>query len=201
MEVMYAEPDLIRRLAVGERPVFEVLYHRYKQPVYANIRKMVKDEEAAEDILQEVFIALWENRHVLDPAKGAGGWLFVVSYNKAASYLKKQLREAAILEPEIDLAELAIADEPADEELAGLQLALVEEAVRHLPARKQAVFRLCRFEGKTAEEVAAVTGISVASVKDYLKQSTRFIREYIHAGPPSAQALAVAGLLVLLELP
>jgi len=195
------ETEPLAALALGQRPAFEALYHRYKQPVYANIRKMVPDPDAAEDLLQETFIALWENRHAIDPAKGAGGWLFVVSYNKAASYLKKKLREAAILEPETDLAELAIADEPADEELAGLQLALVEEAVRHLPARKQTVFRLCRFEGKSAEEVAAATGISVASVKDYLKQSTRFIREYIHAGHAPAQALAVAGLLALLELP
>lgn len=201
MAVLNSETEQLTALALGQMPAFEALYHQYKQPVFANIRKMVADPDAAEDLLQEVFIALWENRQALDPAKGAGGWLFVVSYNKAASYLKKKLREAAILEPETDLAELAIADEPADEELAGLQLALVEEAVRHLPARKQAVFRLCRFEGKSAEEVAAATGISVASVKDYLKQSTRFIREYIHLGHSPTQALAVAGLLTLLELP
>lgn len=122
-----------------------------------------------------------------------------MSYNKAASYLKKKLREAAILEPETELTELAVADELVDEDLYTSQLALVEEAVAHLPARKQAVFRLCRFEGKSAEEVAAATGISVASVKDYLKQSTRFIRDYIRTG--HAQALAVAGLLALLKLP
>lgn len=196
-----SETGLFTALALGQVSAFEALYHRYKHPVFANIRKMVPDPDAAEDLLQEVFIALWENRQALDPAKGVGGWLFVVSYNKAASYLKKKLREAAILEPEAELAELAIADEPADEELTGLQLALVEEAVRYLPARKQAVFRLFHFEGKSAEEVAATTGISVASVKDYLKQSTRFIREYIHLGHTPTQALAVAGLLVLLELP
>lgn len=201
MAVIDSETEQLSGLALGQMPAFEALYHRYKQPVFANIRKMVPDPDAAEDLLQEVFIALWENRQALDPAKGAGGWLFVVSYNKAASYLKKKLREAAILEPETDLAELAVADDLADEELYITQLALVEEAVAHLPARKQAVFRLCRFEGKSAEEVAAATGISVASVKDYLKQSTRFIREYIHLGHAPTQALAVAGLLVLLELP
>jgi RNA polymerase sigma-70 factor (family 1) len=193
------EAEPLAALALGQRSAFEALYHRYKQPVYANIRKMVPDPDAAEDLLQETFIALWENRQAIDPAKGAGGWLFVVSYNKAASYLKKKLREAAILEPETDLAELTVADELADEELYTNQLALVEEAVAHLPARKQAVFRLCRFEGKSAEEVAAATGISVASVKDYLKQSTRFIREYVQTG--HSPALAVAGLLVLLDLP
>jgi RNA polymerase sigma-70 factor (ECF subfamily) len=194
-----AETAQLAALAQGQRAAFEALYHHYKQPVFANIRKMVPDPDAAEDLLQETFIALWENRTALDPAKGAGGWLFVVSYNKAASFLKKKLREAAILEPETDLAELAVADDLGDEELYTTQLALVEEAVAHLPARKQTVFRLCRFEGKSAEEVAAATGISVASVKDYLKQSTRFIREYVQAG--HSPALAVAGLLLLLELP
>jgi RNA polymerase sigma-70 factor (ECF subfamily) len=196
-----AETAQLAALALGQMPAFEALYHRYKQPVFANIRKMVPDPDAAEDLLQETFIALWENRQAIDPAKGAGGWLFVVSYNKAASYLKKKLREAAILETETDLTKLAVADDLGDEELYTTQLALVEEAVAHLPARKQAVFRLCRFEGKSAEEVAAATGISVASVKDYLKQSTRFIRDYIHLGHAPTQALAVAGLLVLLELP
>jgi len=195
-----AETAQLAALAQGQRAAFEALYHCYKQPVFANIRKMVPAPDAAEDLLQETFIALWENRTAIDPAKGAGGWLFVVSYNKAASFLKKKLREAAILESETDLAELAVADELGDEELYITQLALVEEAVAHLPARKQAVFRLCRFEGKSAEDVAAATGISVASVKDYLKQSTRFIREYIQLGHAPTQALAVAGLLVLLEL-
>ena len=201
MAVLDSEAAQLAALSQGARAAFEALYHRYKQPVFANIRKMVPDPDAAEDLLQETFIALWESRAAIDPAKGAGGWLFVVSYNKAASYLKKKLREAAILEPETDLAELAVADELGDEELYTTQLSLVEEAVAHLPARKQTVFRLCRFEGKSAEEVAAATGISVASVKDYLKQSTRFIREYIHLGHTPTQALAVAGLLVLLELP
>ncbi len=200
MAVLDSEAAQLSALSQGERAAFEALYHRYKQPVYTNIRKMVPDPDAAEDLLQETFIALWENRQGLDPAKGAGGWLFVVSYNKAASFLKKKLREAAILEPETDLAELAVADELGDEELYTAQLALVEEAVAHLPARKQAVFRLCRFEGKSAEEVAAATGISVASVRDYLKQSTRFIREYIQLGHAPTQALAVVALLALWEL-
>lgn len=203
MPTPLSETEQVAALTQGQMPAFEALYHRYKQPVFANIQKMVKDAEAAEDLLQEVFIALWENRQAISQAQGVGGWLFVVSYNKAASFLKKKLREAAILEPETNLVELAAADELADEELYTTQLALVEEAVAHLPARKQAVFRLARFEGKSAEEVAAATGISVASVRDYLKQSTRFIREYVRSGPAptQARALAIVGLLALLELP
>jgi RNA polymerase sigma-70 factor (ECF subfamily) len=69
--------------------------------------------------------------------------------------------------------------------------------VGHLTARKQAVFRLCCFEGKSAAGVAAATGISVASVRDYLKQATRFIREHVQLGGAPTQALAVVGALIV----
>jgi RNA polymerase sigma-70 factor (ECF subfamily) len=201
MHMLLSEAEQLAALAQGRAGAFDALYQQYKQPVFANIQKMVKDPEAAEDLLQEVFAALWENRKAISQERGAGGWLFVVSYNKAATYLKKKLREAALLDAETDPANLTMADELADEELYNSQLALIEEAVAQLPARKQLVFRLSRFEGKSAEEVAAATGISVASVRDYLKQSTRFIRDYVHLGPAAAPTLAVAGLLALLELP
>jgi RNA polymerase sigma factor (sigma-70 family) len=100
----------------------------------------------------------------------------VVSYNKAATYLKQQLR-AGIIQDEYP--ENIAQEEQEDDELYYLQLSIVEKAIDHLPARKKEVFRLCRLEGKPYEEVASIVGISVPSVKDYLKQSTRLIRQYI----------------------
>ncbi|WP_431212046.1 RNA polymerase sigma factor [Puia sp. P3] len=76
--------------AVGtfDLTAFDEIYHQYHNAVYSNIYKLVRQEAVAEDILQEVFIALWENRRRLEPAKVAG-WLFVTSYNKSVKYLKK----------------------------------------------------------------------------------------------------------------
>ena len=199
MQATYSEPELVRRLALGQMPAFDALYHRYQQPVFANILKLVKAPEAAEDLLQEVFLSLWAHRQALSPDKSVGGWLFVVSYNKAATSLRQQLREAAVVVRQPALADTQTAEEQPDEELHQLQVAMVEEAVSHLPARKQQVFRLCRFEGKSYEEAAATIGISVQSVKDYLKQSTSFIRKYVQAGHNPTQAAAVAGLLLMLS--
>ncbi len=175
---------------------FDRLYHQYHQAVYANIYKMVSRQECAEDILQEVFLSLWENRQQLDPEKVAG-WLFVVSYNKAATYLKKQLRGITIHVPEDALPDIALAEQP-DEQLYRLKLSVVEEAINHLPARKKEVFRLCRFEGRSYDEVAELLGISVLSVKDYLKQSTRFIRHYVRSHYPHFEATTLTLLLTYL---
>lgn len=152
---------------------FDALYHQYHQAVYANIWKIVKQHEAAEDILQEVFLALWENRLKLDAAKVAG-WLFVTSFNKSLKYLKQKERQLVPLKT-TEICQ----DEPLNEDLYTFRLSIVEEAVNHLPERKKEVFRLCRYEGKSYDEVAHILGISAASVKDYLKQSTRFIKDYI----------------------
>ncbi len=54
---------------------FDAAYHQFHQAVYANICKMVCEPQMAEDILQEVFLSLWEHRHSVD-LQNAGGWLF-----------------------------------------------------------------------------------------------------------------------------
>ena len=203
MPVIQSESEQLVALARGEVGAFDALYARYQQPVYANILKMVRDGAAAEDLLQEVFVALWERRRTLDPRRPVGGWLFVVSHNKAASYLKKRLRETLALSaaPADDRAEQADQADQADTEQFEQQWAWLEAAAERLPARQQRVFRLCRYEGKSAEEAAALVGISVASVKDYLKQATLFIRGQVRGKPGSPVAdvgAVVSGLLLLL---
>ncbi|HVK46701.1 MAG TPA: sigma-70 family RNA polymerase sigma factor [Pseudobacter sp.] len=157
---------------------FDACYARFHQAVYANICKLVAEAQMAEDILQDVFLSFWENRRTVDMSN-AGGWLFVVSYNKSMTFLKKKLRDTSVLLPDTEYLSAVSEEQPVDEVLFQLRLSMVEEAVDHLPPRKKEVFRLCRYDGKSADEVAELLGISVFSVKDYLKQSTQFIRQYI----------------------
>ena len=192
------ENKLASALSDGDLAAFDTLYYQYRQPVYANILKLVQQTEAAEDILQEVFVTLWENRQKIDQNKSVGGWLFVVSHNKAISYLKRKVRESTVVQWRPDLPEYPAMEDQSDE-LYGMQMALIQQAVERLPARKRDIFKRCRFEGQSAEEVSQFTGISVATVNDYLKQSTRFIRNYIRSNSSSSQLTAIAGLLFYLE--
>lgn len=205
MQALRSESEQMAALARGEVRAFDALYSQYQRPVYANILKMVKDVAAAEDLLQEVFVALWEHRLRLDLRRPVGGWLFVVSHNKAAAYLKKRVRET------LALSAAPAPDGPAAEQRAAVETELFEQqwarleaAAERLPARQQRVFRLCRYEGKSAEEAAALVGISVASVKDYLKQATLFIRGEVRGGlgrpgrPAAGSGAVVSGLLLLL---
>ncbi|QHV98147.1 RNA polymerase sigma-70 factor [Spirosoma endbachense] len=195
-----SELELIHALANNQVEAFDAFYHQYKQPVYANIFKLVKQPDAAEDILQEVFLALWENRYIIHQDKSVAGWLFVVSYNKALSYLKKKLKESTVVTQQTDLPETTVAEEPLDEDFFVSQLSMIEAAVSQLPARKKEVFQLLRFEGKSYEEVAERLGISVQSVKDYLKQATRQVKKHIEEQNRSSRASAVSVLVFVIDL-
>lgn len=195
MGVIFNEEAAAVLLPQGNMEAFDFYYHQYHQPVYANILKVVQLPHAAEDILQDVFLAFWENRARLSAQASIGGWLFVVSYNKSVSFLKKKLKEATVLLEDPALVDRLMEAPVVDEQFYQKQLELLEQAVSTLPGRKQKVFRLCRFEGKSVEETAQILGISVNSVRDYLKQSSRLLKHYVQN--EYASDLALAGALIL----
>jgi len=175
---------------------FDELYHQYNQAVFANILKLVHQHDVAEDILQEVFMALWEHRHKLDGEK-VSGWLFVTSYNKSLKYLQRQKKQAVTSLTDTTIIENEYtADDAPFEEVYNMRLSMIEEAVNLLPERKKKVFILYRYEGKSLEDVANMLNISVHSVKDYLKQSNRFIRSYIARHNAEHGAVITAVLVV-----
>jgi RNA polymerase sigma-70 factor (family 1) len=173
---------------------FDEIYHQYHNAVYSNICKLVREEAVAEDILQEVFISLWENRYRLEPSR-VGGWLFVISYNKSVKYLKRKARENAVSLSDSPVYETIQPEEQVSEELHRFRVSMIEDAVNHLPERKKQVFRLCRYEGKSLDEVACIMNISPSSVSDYLKQANRFIKDYIFSNYAEA-SLVLAPLLI-----
>ena len=169
---------------------FSALYNRYANAVYANIFKLVKCTDDAEDILQDVFASLWENRHKLH-SQSINGWLFVVSHNKAMDHLKRQLNYTSDAVTACEALADPIAESHENEARYLQQWQMIIEAVEVLPQRKKEVFQLCRLEGRSKEEVAAIMGISPKSVADYLKQSHKAIKDYITARHPYAVANAV----------
>lgn len=177
--------------------VFENIYQSYHEVVYNNIFKLIKSAALAEDILQEVFFSLWENRMKIDLQKSVSGWLFIVSYNKSLSLLRKKVREAIHYVESYDAYDQIIPDAPLDEADYASQLKILEEAVVALPPQRQKVFRLCHFEGKSQEEAAQILGLSTESVKDYLKHSKKFIRSYVLSKTELNQAIGLAVILML----
>jgi RNA polymerase sigma-70 factor (family 1) len=181
----HTEKELARRVMTGDIVAFNQIYRQYFHPVYCNALKITREPAAAEDVLQEVFITLWEKRATIDPEGSLAGWLFIICYHKSVNILRKKLRESLLYK------ELLAPEENSPEEAIkyGTQWKILENALSCLSPQRRRVFELCKLQGKTYEEAARELRISKYTVKEYLSAATASIKEYSlhHAG--SAVAL------------
>jgi len=172
--------ELIIRLQNDDKEAFDELYREYYSAVYYNILKLTRDSIAAEDILQEVFIALWEKRCDLDAEQEISGWLFVVSYNKSISYLKRKLKESlaqAVLQQNTENTT------DTGNSLFNIRMSILEKAIEQLSPQKRKVFELCKLQRKTYAEAADELHISKHTVKEYLSGAVISIKNYVKQYP------------------
>lgn len=195
----YTDTTLIEQLSAGNEAAFAFVFQKYHHAILTNIGKLICHQHEAEDILQEVFITLWQNRHKLTQYQSLAGWLFTTSYYKSLEHLRKAIRQSMQLIDE----HMAV---PERELPAGFEneyadkLTVLHAAIESLPQRKRAAFTLCRLEGKTYEEAADELGISRETVKDYVKSSAKFLKEYVMAQRPTMSAISASCLVIYLQL-
>jgi RNA polymerase sigma-70 factor (ECF subfamily) len=181
------DPELITHLQADDISAFDTLYEKYHLAVYRNILKITKDTNAAEDLLQEVFVRLWEKRMQLDIKQSVAGWLFVISFNLSVNYTRRLLRQQVMHKKLMvdDLHAEGLMGSPSVHEA---QYLLLEKAIEQLPTQKRKVVNLCKLEGKTYEEAAAELQISRHTVKEHLSTAMVHINKYIRKN---------AGMLIL----
>jgi RNA polymerase sigma-70 factor (ECF subfamily) len=179
------EKTLACRLVVGDMAAFNEIYHLYFHPVYNNAVKITRDHAVAEDILQEVFITLWEKRATIDPERSLAGWLFVLCYNRSINILRRRLRESLLYKQLPQPSESS-----SEEEIRfGVQWNILENAMSRLSPQRRRVFELCKLQGKTYEEAATELHISKYTVKEYLSAALVAIKEYSLHHPESTALL------------
>ncbi len=170
------EESLLVRLQRGDEVAFTELYHLYKARIYYNLLRLVKSEEAAEELLQDTFLKVWERRASLDPARSFQSYLYRIAGNLAMDFYRK-----AALDFKLRAHLLATGAETCEPVEQGVirkeTYHQLHELISKLPVQRQRVFRLCRIEGKSYAETAAIMGISAGTVKDHLIKAGRFLRE------------------------
>jgi len=173
--------DLALRLRNDDINAFNTLYWEYHAAVYANTLKLIKDPVLAEDIVQEVFVTLWDKRHTIDPGQDLIGWLFVISHHKTVDQLKRKLKQIlAQKNLSIFTEDLSII---VNDDLKEAQLNAIEEAMDHLSPQKRKVFELCKVQGRTYKKAAEELHISKYTVKEYLSDALVSIKKYIGEHP------------------
>lgn len=183
----HSDRALIEAFQGGDEFAFVALYNRYKGPVYAFCAKMLLDRAAAQDVMQEAFVRVYENRQRLLNAGSFKAYLFTIARNQCLNTLRRSGRHTALTD---DSAALTTSETPFGHLLKAEQIDLVNRFLAELSPEYREVLVLREYQNLSYEEIAAVTRNTVSSVKSRLFKARRklgaFLRPWIEAAEGEA---------------
>lgn len=169
------ELTLLRQLADGDREAFRNLYDLHRDKLFFYTLRLTDSKQQAEDILQDVFIKVWNNRESLKDLRSFDAWLFTLAKNQVINGFKRASLERTIL------ADLGSA---ASEEFDPVTQAVdynetnrfLQEAINQLPPQQKIIYHLRREQGLKNNEIADQLNISPLTVKKHIAQASRSLR-------------------------
>jgi RNA polymerase sigma-70 factor, ECF subfamily len=176
-----AEPtdtELVERALAGEREAFEALYHRYQAIVYRFARVMTGSPSVAEDVTQEVFIALMRDLARYKPQRaGLSTYLYGVAHNVTRARLRREQRFVNLDKMPVARSERAGSDDPSAALARSEDLLRLRKAIVSLPSRYRAVVILCDLQGLSYADAAAVINAPVGTVRSRLHRGRSLLVE------------------------
>lgn len=171
------EKELVLLLKNGDNTAFGQLYHHYRVRLYHNIFKMIKSDEDVEELLQELFVKIWLNRHQLDPERSFKAYLFKVSENLVYDFFRKAALHKK-LQDHLTLTASGGGNNIERYIYFKESALLVDQAIENLPPRRKEIYKLCKIEGKSYEEVSRSLGISVSTINEHIVKASKSVRKF-----------------------
>ena len=171
--------ELLLLLQKDDRVAFYHIYERYSKRVYGFVLQYIKIEDEAEEIVQEVFIKIWEARNKINVYSSFESFLFTIAYNATISLLRKKMSEKKYLEHLKSFQKSEVAPSLTDEIHYNELSNKVQKLLDELTPRQKEIFKLSREEGLTHEEIAEKLDISLNTVKKHMVNTLAFLKSHI----------------------
>jgi RNA polymerase sigma-70 factor (ECF subfamily) len=176
------EAQLVRQVAQGDRDAFAALYDLYAKPLYSLILRILSDPKEAEDVLQEVFLQLWEKAGAFDEAAGKPfSWVVTMTRNKAIDRIRSRQRRSRLFEEASGSIE-ATASETAAPAPIGVEqdeAAQIRTALNALPKEQRQAIEMAFFRGLTHSEIAEALREPLGTVKARIRRGMLQLRDYL----------------------
>jgi len=174
-------------VAKRERAAFEQLYDRYSNILYATAMKFLKEDADAQDVVQDVFIQIWDKAKLYDPAKGKPlTWALTLTRNRSIDRIRAIQRRTRLRD---DFEKETVADESAGirEALSGVDASersqILRDAVGRLSPEQRKVIELAFFGGFTQSEIADRLGEPLGTVKARARRGLMKLKEILVTQP------------------
>lgn len=173
----YTDNELCVLLARDNEQAFAEIYHRYKVKMISASLRVLKSSELTEELVQNLFVKLWEHRHTIDPNQSLNAYLYKIAQNMAFDVFRKAARDKKMYE------QLLLATSSSYEHIekyifAKESQSALNEAISLLPPQQQKVFILCKLEDKSYEEAGRLLNISTGTINNHLYRANLFLKQH-----------------------
>lgn len=173
-----AEQQLLHQIAMGDEFAFRQVFDTYRIRVFTFVLNFIHSKPDAEEIVQDTFLTLWQNRVSLTNVDHPRNYIYTIVRNKTLRYLSNVARDEKMIK--VVWANMQ-SEVNSTEEMLSLKesAALISQALSMLPEQKQKIFRMCRDEGMSHENIAFQMGLSKSRVKNIMVEVLRFVRIFL----------------------
>lgn len=173
-KALHKDKELLARIAEGDEQAFETLYRRYRNKAYSITLTYITVPSQAEDILQELFLTLWEKKETLPQIESFDHYLFIMLRNRLVTELRKKERQERIKQYS---SQTHIQQSTPDQQTEANEAnRIIQEALLQLPEKQQRIYRMSREEGLNHEEIGAILDISPRTVSNNISFALNHLR-------------------------
>lgn len=168
--------ELLARLKKGDILAYDQIYHMYIHKLFSFVFKILKDEADSEDIVQEVFVKLWELREQLDDHKSINSFIFTIAYNNSISIIRKRISSLKYCEHLRNDSVIQFSEDSFNEIEIDELNHHIEKLIANLPEKQKRVYLFHREHGLTYPEIAEEMGISRNTVENHMVKALKYLR-------------------------
>ena len=180
-----SDESLMSLFQQGNAPAFALLVERYKDELTNFARRFLGDRDEAEDVVQETFVRVWRSRESYTPAARFSTWIYTIASNLAKTRLRRWSlwRFVRLGEPHGDGQMFDLPDESAGPDGAAddlLREERIQQALKSLPVKFREVIVLRDIQQLSYEEIVAITGTAMGTVKSRISRARTLMRDQLH---------------------
>jgi len=171
--------ELLPKIAAGDTEAFKVLYDQYRHRLYGFLYQLTKSHSISEDLLQDTFMRIWEDRERLTVVRDLKAYIFTMVKHRALNSLKRISKEELLIRQMAHQSEAGDRGTESNVQYNELKRN-IDRVVRQLPPQQRTVYQMSREEGLRQEEISDRLNVTVATVKKHLTLSLRYIRKNLY---------------------
>jgi len=171
------DDELVEKLQKDDQEAFDQIFKRYGDRLFEFALKYLKSKEETEELVQDVFLKIWEKRKKIKKESSLKSYLFTIAYhNMCRIFRKKQIYLKFIEESGTDEQSAIDSEEQMEHKVL---LALVNQLIEKLPKKQKQIFIKSRREGKSTKEIAEEMNLAPGTVNNYISATLKYLKLHV----------------------